>query len=110
MDENKEIIQNEKEKQNKNENKNELKLDKLIRLNKKVNEDYILELPELIGSTKKRIFRSFLSGIFRGIGMGIGFSIVTGIIIYSLQNIIKLNIPVISQYISDVVEIVQKTK
>jgi hypothetical protein len=51
-----------------------------------------------------------MSGISKGIGIGIGFSIITALIIYVMQKIIRLNIPVLSQYISDIVEIVERTK
>lgn len=85
-------------------------LEKLESLNYTLNKNKVLDLIELAGNTKKYFIRIFLSGITKGIGAGIGFSIITALIIYLLQKIIKLNIPVISQYISDIIEIVQKTR
>lgn len=85
-------------------------LEKLESLNYTLNKNRVLDLIELAGNTKKYFIRNFLSGITKGIGAGIGFSIITALIIYLLQKIIKLNIPVISQYISDIIEIVQKTR
>lgn len=85
-------------------------LEKLEFLNYTLNKNRVLDLIELAGNTKKYFIRNFLSGITKGIGAGIGFSIITALIIYLLQKIIKLNIPVISQYISDIIEIVQKTR
>ena len=85
-------------------------LEKLESLNYTLNKNSVLDLIELAGNTKKYFIRNFLSGITKGIGAGIGFSIITALIIYLLQKIIKLNIPVISQYISDIIEIVQKTR
>lgn len=76
-------------------------------LNNNLTKNNILELSEIIGNWKKLIWRNFMSGIAKGVGIGIGFSIVTAIIIIILQRIITLNIPVISQYIADIVEIVQ---
>ena len=70
----------------------------------------ILELIEIAGDSRKYLFRNFMSGISKGIGIGIGFSIITALIIYVMQKIIRLNIPVLSQYISDIVEIVERTK
>ena len=67
----------------------------------------ILDLMELLGNSKKFLFRNFLSGIIKGIGTGIGFTILTAIIIIILQRIVTLNIPVIGKYISDIVEIVK---
>lgn len=76
-------------------------------LNNNLTKNNILELSEIIGNWKKLIWRNFTSGIAKGVGIGIGFSIVTAIIIIILQRIITLNIPVISQYIADIIEIVQ---
>ena len=76
-------------------------------LNNNLTKNNIIELSEVIGNWKKLIWRNFISGIAKGVGIGIGFSIVTAIIIIILQRIITLNIPVISQYIADIIEIVQ---
>lgn len=84
-------------------------LEYLCRLNYVLNKNKVLDLVELAGNTKKFLIRNFTSGIIKGIGIGIGFSIITAIIIYILQKIIKLNIPVISKYISDIVNIVETT-
>ena len=64
----------------------------------------------ILGSKKEIIKRNILAGIARGIGGGIGFTIITAIIIYFLQKIVRLNIPIIGEYIKDIVEIVQRTK
>lgn len=85
-------------------------LEQLNNLNHTLNKNKILDLIELTGDTKKFLFRNFTSGIVKGMGVGIGVTIITAIIIYILQKIIKLNIPIISKYISDIVEIVQNSK
>lgn len=85
-------------------------LSQLNKLNYTLSKNKVLDLVELVGNTKKLLIRNFTSGIIKGMGAGIGFSIITAIIIYLLQKIIKLNIPVISKYISDIIEIVQNTK
>lgn len=82
----------------------------LNKLNYTLNKNKVLDLVELAGNSKRYLVRNFMSGILKGIGIGIGFSIITAIIIYLMQKIIKLNIPVISRYISDIVEIVERTK
>ena len=82
----------------------------LIKINYNLNKNNVLDLIELTGNTKKYLARSFSSGIVKGAGIGIGFSIITAVIIYFLQKLIKLNIPGISKYIADIVEIVQRSK
>ena len=60
-----------------------------------------------LGNTKKLLMRNFFLGIFKGVGMGIGFYIITAVVIVILNYIVKLNIPIIGDYISDIVEIVE---
>lgn len=85
-------------------------LKKIKELNKNIEENNILELSEVFGNTKKLFVKNFFSGIIKGIGIGIGFSILSAILIYILQKIIRLNIPVISEYIADIIDIVQKNR
>ena len=85
---------------------------------KKLEEELLIQLNNLnntlnknkVLDSRKYLVRNFMSGISKGIGIGIGFSIITALIIYVMQKIIRLNIPVLSQYISDIVEIVERTK
>ena len=82
-------------------------INKIDKINYILSKNEILDLMELLGNSKKFLFRNFLSGIIKGIGTGIGFTILTAIIIIILQRIVTLNIPVIRKYISDIVEIVK---
>ena len=70
----------------------------------------VKELIYILGSKKEIIIRNLLGGIFRGVGVGIGVTLITAIIISILQKIVRLNIPIIGEYISDIVEIVRKSK
>ena len=67
----------------------------------------IQELVDILGTKKEIAKRNFLAGIFRGMGFGIGVTIVTAIIIYFLQRLVRLNLPGIGKFISDIVEIVE---
>ena len=79
-------------------------------LNKKLENNQLIEAMELLGNPKKLLVRNFASGLIKGIGIGIGISIITAILIYTAQRIITLNIPVISKYIADILEIVNTRK
>ena len=70
----------------------------------------MIDAMELLGNPKKLLVRNFASGLIKGIGIGIGISIITAILIYTAQRIITLNIPVISKYIADILEIVNTRK
>ena len=63
----------------------------------------------ILGCKKEIIKRNLLAGIARGIGGGIGFTVITAIIIYFLHKIVRLNIPIIGEYIKDIVDLVQRT-
>ena len=70
----------------------------------------IEEWTYIFGSKKEIIKRNLIAGIFRGVGIGIGVTIITAILIILLQRIVALNIPVIGEYITDIVDIVQKSR
>lgn len=90
--------------------KDELSLEKKIdKINYTLSKNNIMELAEILGNTKKLVWRNFLSGISKGIGIGIGFTILTAVLLYLLQKIVRLNIPVIGKYISDIAEIVENS-
>lgn len=84
--------------------------EQIDKLNYNLNKNKFIDLIEILGNKKEIIFRNLFSGIWKGIGIGIGVTLVTAVIIVILQKIIKLNIPIISEYITDIVEIVKKTK
>lgn len=79
-------------------------------LNKTFEESNFIELSYLIGNKKEIIKRNLLAGISRGVGIGIGVTLITAILVAILQKIVTLNIPVIGEYIADIVEIVQKAR
>ena len=67
-------------------------------------------LTYILGSKKEIIKRNFLAGIFRGVGIGIGVTLITAILIIILNKIVALNIPLIGKYVTDIVEIVEKSR
>lgn len=80
------------------------KLDK-ISLNmekfKLVDYVYYLENP------RKMLFANFIGGLARGFGIAIGFTLLGAVVIYLLQAVVKWKLPLIGEFISDIVRIVQ---
>jgi hypothetical protein len=76
-----------------------LKMEKL----KFVDYVYYLEHP------RKMLWANFISGLARGFGIAIGFTILGAIAIYFLNIIVKINLPYIGQFISEIVKIVQSS-
>lgn len=79
-------------------------------LNTTLEKGNIVELSYLLGNKKEIIFRNLIAGIFRGVGIGIGVTIITAILVIFLQKIVTLNIPIIGEYIADIVEIVERSR
>ena len=84
--------------------------DSINKLAETIQKGNVKELAYILGNKKEIMKRNLIAGLFRGVGIGIGVTVVTAIIISILQNIVKLNIPIIGEYISDLVDIVQKTR
>ena len=80
------------------------------KLNRMQEEGNFVELTYLLGNKKELITRNLMAGIFRGIGIGIGVTVITAILVMLLQKIVTLNIPVIGEYIADIVEIVERSR
>ncbi len=80
------------------------------KLNNTLQQSNIHELAYLLGNKKEMLKRNLFAGIFRGIGIGIGVTVITAILVIIMQKIVTLNIPVIGEYISDIVEIVEKSR
>ena len=79
-------------------------IERLLNILEKKN---IEELVYILGTKKEIAKRNFVAGIFRGIGIGIGVTIISAIIIYFLQRLVRLNLPGIGKFVYDIVEIVE---
>ena len=86
-----------------------LLLENIDKLNKSLQRNNFLDLVELLGNRKELFWRNIWSGIVKGVGIGIGVTIVTAIIVIILQKIVTWNIPIIGEYIADIVDIVQNS-
>ncbi|MBQ7886336.1 MAG: hypothetical protein IJ313_05515 [Clostridia bacterium] len=56
---------------------------------------------------RRRLFFDFLSGIARGVGFSIGFSVLGALLLYLLRNMALSNLPVIGQFVAQLVRIVE---
>ena len=83
---------------------------KIDKINNILEKSYIIEISYILGNKKEILKRNLIAGISKGIGIGIGVTLITAIIVIILRKIIMLNIPIIGDYISDIVEIVEKNR
>ena len=56
---------------------------------------------------RKRLFFDFLSGIARGVGFSIGFTVLSALLLYLLRNAALSNLPVIGRFVAELVRIVE---
>lgn len=68
----------------------------------------ISEYTQLLHRPWRLIWLNLLSGTARGVGYGVGLTIFGASIIYILQGLGALNLPIIGDYIADLVRVVQR--
>lgn len=66
------------------------------------------EYIELFRNPRRLLYVNFLSGVARGFGMAIGFTLLGAVAIYILQRLVILRLPYIGNFIADIIKIVQK--
>lgn len=73
----------------------------IMERNKIMDYVYYLENP------RKMFMANFIGGLARGFGAAIGFTVLAAAVIYILQIVVKWQLPVIGEFISEIVKIVQ---
>lgn len=69
-------------------------------------EDYI----RLLDKPWRLIWLNFVSGLFKGLGTAIGFTLLSAVALYSLKEIMRLDLPLIGKYIAEIIKIVEKNR
>lgn len=67
----------------------------------------LAEYVELLEQPYRLLYVNFLSGIARGVGIAIGFTLLGALLVVILQRLVMLNLPVIGEFIAEIVKIVQ---
>lgn len=66
----------------------------------------IADYVDIMKDKKKLLYLNFIGGVARGFGMAIGFTVLGALVIYLLQKMLTL--PIIGDFISEIVKIVQE--
>lgn len=82
-----------------------LKVEKLSLAMEKAN---MAEFIELYRNPWRLLYLNLLSGIVRGFGLAVGFTIVGALFLYLLGRIAALNLPVVGEFIAEIARIVQE--
>ncbi|KHO62726.1 membrane protein [Thermoanaerobacter sp. YS13] len=68
----------------------------------------IADYVELMQSPYRLLWLNFIGGVARGFGIAVGFTILGAIVLYILQKLVVLNLPLIGSIIADIVKIVNQ--
>lgn len=66
------------------------------------------EYLEYLGDTRKMIIINFVAGLVRGFGMAVGFTLLGALTLYILTRLANENLPIIGDFIAEIVKIVQQ--
>lgn len=81
--------------------------EKVTELSNNMERMRLAEYIEMFEKPSRLLYVNFLIGLARGFGSAIGFTILAAVIIYILQKVILLNVPIIGEFIAEIVKIVQ---
>lgn len=70
----------------------------------------IAEYLELLEKPRKLLVANFLAGIARGLGFAIGTTIVFAVVVEALRRLILINIPLISEYMIELIRLIEARK
>lgn len=81
--------------------------DKLTKIANQMEKTQIADYVMLLNRPRRLIIINLYTGIARGVGIAIGFTVFTAVILYLLRMLGALNLPIIGDFIADIVKIVQ---
>jgi len=82
-------------------------MDRLDAISRQLERAKLAEYVGLLNRPISLIWRNLLGGISRGVGIAIGFTVFAATIMYVLRMLGALNLPIVGDYIADIVRIVQ---
>lgn len=80
---------------------------RLERVAQRMEQMHVDDYLRYVRNWRRRLFMDFLSGIARGVGFSIGFSVLGALLLYLLRNVALANLPVIGKFLADLVRIVE---
>lgn len=69
----------------------------------------VAEYVDIMNNKWRLLYINFVSGLARGFGMAIGFTLLGALVLYVLQRMISWNLPLIGDFIAELVKIVQES-
>jgi len=84
--------------------------DRVLKLADAIERTRIDEYTSMITRPWKFFFINFMAGIFRGLGMAVGMTLIAAVLLYILAKILvnMVDLPIIGMYIGEVVKFVNQ--
>ena len=67
----------------------------------------IADYMQLINRPRRLVWINFVSGLARGVGIAVGFTLLAALMVYMLHQLEILNLPIVGAFIAELVKIVQ---
>lgn len=71
---------------------------------------HFFEYVQYAGDEKRVLFRAFRIGLIKGAGTAIGFTVLGAVAIYILRLAARSNLPYIANFISQIIEIIERRR
>ncbi len=68
------------------------------------------EYARYLYSPRRMIMSNFVAGLARGVGMALGFSLLGALVAYLLQQLASRNLPLIGDFIAQIIAVVESGK
>lgn len=68
----------------------------------------LAEYTALLQNPWRLLWVNFIAGSARGLGIGFGFAVLTGVILYIMRGLMMANLPVIGDLIATIVRLVEQ--
>ena len=68
---------------------------------------YLDEYLEFVSKRKRMLWRNLLYGMVRGLGFTLGFTVLGALVIVLLKNLVLENIPVIGDFLAEVIHAIE---
>jgi hypothetical protein len=68
----------------------------------------LAEYTSLLRSPLRLLFVNFIAGLARGLGIGIGFAVLTAIVLTIFREIAMANLPVVGDFVATIVRLVDQ--
>ncbi|HHW41515.1 MAG TPA: hypothetical protein GXX19_10275 [Syntrophomonadaceae bacterium] len=81
--------------------------DKVDQLSLNLERMKLAEYVELLHKPGRLLYINFISGLARGVGIAVGFSLLGALLLLILQRLVVLHLPVISDFIAQIIRLVQ---